>query len=482
MTDRRRLIDSFRRAARKSALASLVGLSVLSGCSSTPSREEMPEPPQVSTETRRLGVDSEAIFKRNAATPVNENLPEKDRIRAYIAQLCFGSKDAPQPKQQEMRAALEALAKLPLTGRPLVEMAARENIQFCKVSHLPAGTGAQYVPTLGAVLAPGSAAHEIMQLHLAHEILHAEQDKNQLLAYHYDWDIHSRLARNLSIESAALSFEILVAFEAKQQGDPRMWDHLRTQYGPQSTYGDQRLYTLAEEIWEKSKAGGKDDPSALRDVGRALWERNFENRAWLDFYLNYELAIYVRDITSGALDDQRALKSAGFGQEKIDASGKTGNGGSFTTGAQVPPLEKLLDGNDKMRRAYAAADLERHRRSLGADHPRTEALRRAALADGNPYIGLDLAAVLKQMQKSAFPDAEGKKKFSYLHEYLDAAAAPVPPRTPPDAQARPAAAAPAAPESSTQTPKEESDDSPRPVPPRDTLAQTKSAVRLLPHG
>jgi len=484
MADKRRIKDRFHRAARKSALASLVGLSVLTGCSSTTAREDLPETPQVSVEGRRLTVESEAIFKRNATAPVNDSLPEQDRLRAYLTQLCFGSKDMPKPEQQAMRSALEDLAKLPLTGRPLVEMAARENIQFCNIRLLPAGTGAQYVPTIGAVLAPGSAEPAPMQLHLAHEILHAAQDKNELLAYHYDWDIHSRLSRSLAIESAALSFEILVAFETRQRGDARLWDHLRTRYASQSAYGDPRLYTLAEETWEKSKAAGSDDAAALHDVGRALWAQNFENPGWLDFYLNFELAAYVRDITSGTLDDQRTLKSGAFGQEKIDAAGQTGGSGSFTRGAQVPPLEKLLAGNSKMRQAYAAADLERHRRSLGADHPRTVALRSAALAEGNPYIGLDLAAVLKQMQQHAFPDAEGKNKFSYLHEYLDAAMPPpVVPRLPPEAQKNNESAASEAPEDGSQKTRREEDNdhgTPQPVPPRDTLAQAKPAVRFLP--
>ncbi|MFN7114930.1 MAG: DUF6782 family putative metallopeptidase [Alphaproteobacteria bacterium] len=492
MADKRRLQDQFKRAARKTLLVSAMGIAALAGCSGTPVRQDTPGDadlhrpvaavtPSKNAEGRKLSAETEAIFRRNMPTPVNDRLPEQQRINAYLDQLCFTTASAPKEEQRAMRRALEDLAKLPLTGRPLVEMAARENIQFCNIQHLPAGMGAQYVPPVGAVLVPGNMPPEPMILRIAHEILHAAQDKNGLLSYQYDWDIHSRLARNLSIEAAALSFELMVAFEMKQQGDAKLWDHMRTRYAQQSSYGDARLYTLTEETWAQSKAEGKTDDAALRDVGKALWTRMFDNPGWLDFYLNFELATYIRDVTSGALDGQRTLRSGGYSQSKTDSAGKIGSGESFTRGARVPPLEKLLAGNDKMRQAYAAVDLERHRRSLGADHPQTQALRRAAVADNNPYLAVDFEAALKLMQQNAFPDAEGKKKFAYLHEYMDAALKP--------ARAAVAEIVPGAKEKPAEEqkpealPEPEGDaDTPRPVPPRDTLAQTKPAAQRLPRA
>jgi hypothetical protein len=495
MAGKRRLQDYFNRGARKALLAAAIGATALAGCSGTPVRKDAPDDlhrpvaavalPQHSA-GRKLSAETEAIFRRNAATPVNDNLSEQKRIRAYLDQLCFTPQSTPKEEQQAMRRALEDLSKLPLTGRPLVDMAAKENIQFCNIQHLPAGMGAQYVPTLDAVLAPGTMNAEPMILRIAHEILHAAQHKNDLLSYHYDWDIHSRLARNLSIEAAALTFELLVAFEMKQQGDPKLWDHMRTRYAQQSSYGDARLYTLADETWATAKAAGKADDAALRDVGKALWARMFDNPAWLDIYLNFELATYIRDVTTGALDDQRTLRSGAYSQHKTDSAGKIGSGESFTEGGRVPTLEKLLSGNNKMRQAYAAVDLERHRRSLGDNHAQTQALRRAVLSDNNPYLGVDLAAVLGQMQQNAFPDAEGKKKFAYLHEYMDAAIKP--------ARAAVAEAAPAPKENDTviapekipvkipEAATEDDADAPRPVPPRDTLAQAKPAAQQWPRA
>lgn len=497
MADKRRLQDHFKRAARKALLVSAIGAAALTGCSSTPVRNELPDGTDLHRPVaavalpqqgagRKLSTEAEAIFRRNAKAPVNDNLSEQNKINTYLDQLCFTTQSTPKEEQRAMRRALEDLSKLPLTGRPLVEMAAAKNIQFCNIQHLPAGMGAQYLPTVGAVLVPGTMNAEPMVLRIAHELLHAAQEKNDLLSYHYDWDIHSRLARNLSIEAAALTFELLVAFETKQQGDPKLWEHMRTRYEQQSSYGDARIYTLADETWAAARAAGKTDDAALRDVGKALWTRMFDNPAWLDIYLNFELATYIRDVTTGALDDQRSLRNSGYSQSKTDSAGKIGSSESFTEGAHVPTLEKLLEGNNKMRQAYAAVDLERHRRSLGDNHAQTQALRRAALADNNPYLGVDLAIVLQQMQKNAFPDAEGKKKFAYLHEYMDAATKPV--------GAAVAEAAPAPkekdavttpekiPEKTPEAAAEDDADAPSPLPPRDTLAQAKPSAQISPRA
>lgn len=500
MADKRRLRETFGRAAKKTRCrigAAFLAAVMLGGCSTTAARMDTPDgtaqTQKLSLEGRSISADTEAIFKRNVQTPVNDNLSDDRRLRAYVDQLCFVPQTAPKPEQLAVREALEELAKLPLTGRPLVEMAVREQIQFCNIATLPLGMGAQYVPSLGAVLAPVETDKISLRQTIAHEILHAAQDKSELLSYEHNWDIESRVTRNLSIEAAALSIEVLIAFEARLQGDNTHWDYLQKRAGTQSAYGDGGAYILADETWAKAKAAGKNDADAIRDVGAALWNRAFENRPWLDFYLNFELQAYLRDITTGALDDQKEIRTGGYVQSRIDAAGKIGTGESFTKGAALPPLEKLLAGNTAIRQAYAAADLERHRRSLGAEHPATVALRRAAEADGNPYLGVNLAHIMERSRAHTFGDSEGKRKFSYLHEYMDdaagrtrvqtAAPAPLPPALPPaPPEAKPAAvAAPEKPDSKPVPtpplpPPAGDTDAPRPVPPRDTLAQGKGAA------
>lgn len=514
MADKRRLRDTFGQAAKKTRCrigAAFLAAVVLGGCSSTAARTDTPDgvlhthkpvaaqTVRPSLEGRSISADTEAIFKRNVQTPVNDNLSDDKRLRAYVDELCFVPQTAPKPEQLAVRQALEELAQLPLTGRPLVEMAVREQIQFCNIKTLPLGMGAQYVPTLGAVLTPTDIGKLPLRQTVAHEILHAVQDKSELLSYEYSWDIESRVTRNLSIEAAALTMEILIAFEARQRGDSAHWDYLLNRRGTQSAYGSADTYALADATWEKAKAAGKDDAQAIRDVGAAVWRKMFDNRAWLDFYLNFELQAYLQDITRGALDEQKEIRAGGYAQSRIDDAGKIGTGDSFTKGARLPPLDALLAGNTAMRQAFAAADLERHRRSLGATHPQTVALRRAAEADGNPYLGVDMAQIMTQSRAHTFGDADGKRKFSYLHEYMDEAAgrprvqtaapAPLPPTLPPaPPEAKPAAVAapekpdgkpaptPTLPPTLPPPPPETDADAPQPVPPRDTLAKIQPAT------
>lgn len=427
MSEKRRLKSTFTKSVRRRVAAGLLAAAALSGCSSAPPRSDAQTPfPVMANASMTLTRDTEAIFRRSSPKPADIGMNEREKILAYFGQLCLSPDDQPRAGQENLRAAFERLSALPQTGRALVNMAVRDNIRLCDTEVLPAGVGAQYEPALDSVLIPGTIGPEGLLLRLAHELLHAGQNRNGLLNYNHDWDIQSRLSRNLSIEAAAIALEVLVAFEMRQQGDPSAWDYLRA-HGPQSAYGDPRLYTLADETWAAAKQAGKADEAAMRDVGRALWQRMFENRNWLDMYLNVELSIYLSDIVSGKMDGQQGIRPDADAQRKVDTAGVFGGGESFTRGGRVPPLERLLAGNDRMRHAYRAVDLERHRRSLGAGHPQTIALRAQAEVEGNPYLALDMAAVFRQMRQGAFPVAGAQRKFLYLYEYMDAAL-PAPPQ------------------------------------------------------
>src|SRR5690606_21090727 len=167
---------------------------------------------------------------------------------------------------------------------------------------------------------------------------------------------------------------------------------------------------------------GANDMDAYAYAGRAAFERVFEVERWRNYYLNFELLSYVRDITSGALDNTRRFTSNGFSSQKTAMSGRIGTGdASFTAGARRPPLDSLLARDEKMKWAYEAAELERYRRIYGADAQQTQSRRATYLLGGNPYLSLDLAAVLQTAERAAFPAPDGKKKFGYLYEYMDAA-------------------------------------------------------------
>src|SRR6218665_1969181 len=107
MADKRHLRDNFARAAKKPLVATLLAGTMLSGCASTPPDQGDPfsshRPVSTTTfqqnlEGRSLTSDTEAIFKRNAPNPVNDNWSEDRKIRAYIDQLCFSAQSTPKPE------------------------------------------------------------------------------------------------------------------------------------------------------------------------------------------------------------------------------------------------------------------------------------------------------------------------------------------------------------------------------------------------
>lgn len=437
MAEPRRLTQAFQKAARKTrkkltvAFTSLLLLTASCGTGpEKPTPERDAHTPVVSVAINAatplpagLRADSAtvALFARNALRPANDNLTAEERMQVYMDQLCFRSGDDTAPHQNNIKVALEKLQELPAMGAPLVRYAADNNIQFCSLPDMPAGVGAQYDPRLKAVMSANADSPETMILRIAHEIFHARQDGVDLLNYYYSWDIDSRAARNLTIEAAAVTGELLLAFEAKQNGDPAIWNHIRERFSD-GVYADAMIYDRIESSFAHVKTLGGTDMEAYAFAGRAAFERVFEIESWRDFYLNFELMSYVRDITSGKLDDARRMTSNGFSSEKAALSGRIGAGDvSFTAGARRPGLNSLLAQNEKMKWAYEATELERYRRVYGAHAAQTQHHRAAYIRGGNPYLGLDLAAVLEDARTAAFPAAEGKKKFGYLYEYMDAA-------------------------------------------------------------
>ncbi|HCS23131.1 MAG TPA: hypothetical protein DIW20_05200, partial [Rhodospirillaceae bacterium] len=112
MADKRRLRETFGRAAKKTRCrigAAFLAAVMLGGCSTTAARMDTPEAAaqtqkpaaaqtlKPSLEGRSISADTEAIFKRNAKTPVNDNLSDDKRLRAYVDQLCFVPQTAPKP-------------------------------------------------------------------------------------------------------------------------------------------------------------------------------------------------------------------------------------------------------------------------------------------------------------------------------------------------------------------------------------------------
>lgn len=434
-----RLRKSFARAARRAALAGALTLSAF-GCA-TVRPPALPAPPDNPVTAQLVSPADTAdyalrLFSRNAASALTEEekarmqaMTARERLSFYMDRLCFTAGEtlaAGSEGQLRLSETLDSLARLTLLGRPLVDLAIENRIRLCALDNLPPGFAAQYLPDYDAVAAGPQAAREGRVLMMAHEILHAAQERQGLLGYSYNWDLRSRVTRNLSVEAAAEAAEYLIAFEAKLAGDNSYWDYMG------GRRGDSRaMKNLIETRYNAALQEGASQYDALRAAGRAAWENMFNSAGWRDFYLNEELGAFLRDIGNGRFDGARRTGYAQFGQDRIDRAGAIGDLPGFTAGGRFPGYESIIGASPKMRWAFEAAEIARLRRMANGDAA-AEALRAQALAGGNPYLELDIAGIHARLRAAGW---SAQDRHRYFHEHLDDALKTPPPPAPRDATA-----------------------------------------------
>lgn len=383
-------------------------------------------------DTVEIPYDQQIFFYNAPATPPADEaallakMTSSQRTEFYMQKFCFRQGATPEQAaaQKEVYDALQSLAKLPATGKPLIDLAARESLQFCSLGHLPNGIAAQYLPSTTTVVAGPLGKPEGRVLTIAHEIMHAAQDRNKLLNYETNWDIQSRVQRNLSIEAAALTMEFLVAYDAKVSGDPAYWDYMQKYLGG-TTYNDSQIYKLVEDTYKAAKDGGATHEESLRKVGAAVWTHVFESDDWRNFYLNHELTIYLRDISENKFVDTNTIAHAQFA-DKMKNAGKVGTLPSFTEGVTFPGLDSMLVKREKMKWAYEAAEIARMKQMEGKGGKTVAALTAAATAGNNPYLGLDMSDIYKKTTDESWTKG---RTFRYIYHVMDEeikpAAAPV---------------------------------------------------------
>jgi hypothetical protein len=366
------------------------------------------------------------IFDKNAPevppSVLLQSMTMQERRTYLMSRLCFGAgaKPGEEARQQELYDALEDLSKMTVMGKPLVDYAIENKVKVCALKTLPAGIAAQYLPSVGTVVVSHQDPREERALKMAHEILHAAQDGRALLGNGYTWDIESRVRRTLVTEAAAQAVELLIAFEAHVEGDDKYWKHVQSLGG--TTYGDAKIYADMQKAYDDAIAAQKTRQQALAAAGGAAFTRVFESDSWRNFYLDRELDSYLSDITHQAFKDRPETVSA-FTRSDIDFAGSLGAGASFTVGAPVPDMHDLISRNPKMAFSFQLLDIARHEQAFGADAPETVALYNKAVADKNPYLGLDLKELYA---KTAAPVWSGAQKYKYMHEALDEMAAAKP--------------------------------------------------------
>lgn len=321
----------------------------------------------------------------------------------------------PQPAQT-IREMLEGLRSSSVIGEKLVRHAVSGGVQFCALGILPQGVAAQYLPESKRIAT--GIGEDPLKLHLtmAHEILHHAQNDKDLLNYRRSWDIESRMARNLSIEAAAVTVEFLVALDAKGSGNPAYWEKISTGYSGY-LYADKEIYPLIEETYDAALKTGVTRNVALLEAGRIIWPRALANADFLNFYVDLELRRVIEDLRRGEITPEAGLRQGQFGPDKVADAGMISDFGTFTRDSKFPPMAELLRYSDKMRWSYEVVNIAFHERVFGAASAEAALLRRKAAEGGNPYLALDFSKA--DIHANTFSNSGPGDKFQYLYEWFD---------------------------------------------------------------
>ncbi len=433
MAMQRRLKEIFKAAAKKAVLLPVTAF-FLSACTTTggvmPAPANDAEPVTAHTahvtdrESDKHPSYEQSLFEMNAETSpkatarVKTEMTRQQKLNVYMDAFCIKPVNSLDwgLHFQDMWTVYPDVAGLTLLGRPLAQQALALNVTYCDLPIFPAGFGGQYLPSLDAVVLPKGGNDLRLPLVLAHEVVHAAQHKNGELDYAHNWDIESRTRHTMATEGAAFTVEFMVAFEAKLKGKPALWEHLQNGYAP-GLFSDETMYKTIEEKYASALAAGKTQNAALEIAAFHGFHRVFENKDWIEFYLDQTLKNYLDDIVAGHMGE--TIEKDQYGQKRVDRAGLIGDSGSFTQGASLPTLEKLLSRNNKMRWAFEAAEIARYAKAHGSNSLVVADMRFRAQQGKNPYLDLDFKQVSKRLAaETLLPADKGARRLAY--EVMDA--------------------------------------------------------------
>lgn len=437
-----RLKERFLHSARRGVLAVLTAVAV-AGCGTTSSvvrGEEGEAVPSQNDPLPQMIPDKyeESLFEVNFRkvsgnkSPVSETSPHK-RLGLYMDTFCFKPRTPADFSSHYSQNWVHypEVAGLTLFGKPLADRAHALGVHYCDLEQLPPGIGGQFLPTLRAIILPKSDGDNFgLPLTLGHEVMHGAQHHNGELNYSRNWDMSARISRTLAIEAAAITTEFMIAYEAKEAGNPTLWNFLQKRQD--GAYADKRIYTALPAAHKAALAQGQTPEIALKSAAKDVFHLVLENREWRKFYLDFELRNYLSDVTSGVLDREN-VHALEYGQDRIDRAGLIGGLPSFTEGGRLPPINDILEAEPKIRWAFEAVNIGRFERRLGKDDDIVVEMRVKAQLNGNPYLGVSLGDLQKNVIGGGFQETAGKN-FLYVHQVLDAMLASPPPSSPPPPQ------------------------------------------------
>ena len=268
--------------------------------------------------------------------------------------------------------------------------ASKLDIIYCtSLSGVAPFAGAVYYSSYGVVGVGDMNSRPEKKTALVHETMHGLQKRHSMQDFKLGVDVGYWLKTHLYGEAAAMTLEIIGAFEQKKAGDPEAWNQL---------FEDGGLSEVMPEIpgiflsaYSGAKGEGHNDIRAIEKAGAVAWNHIMQNKEWLDFYVDQNLQHFI------VLHDHYKSKekvgrvtSAEALPDKARLSGHINAQMNYTRDVLPTSAEAILEGNQKLQWAFQAVKLWQYRDIRGMDHPETLRLEKRGIIEKNPYIKLNI--------------------------------------------------------------------------------------------
>jgi hypothetical protein len=335
----------------------------------------------------------------------------------------FGEGMAKAKQVTPLLVAINALKSNSKSGEEVFDLIYKDKIRLCYLKKTNEKIDGLYLEDINSFVLTSMADVTERPYVVAHELLHYAQNKNGLSSYAQNTDIHEQVRQVLTMEAAATTLELLIAYDEKLNGNIKQWEWLTTTEFEKGTgvdvIFDSKIHHSLESTYQQGIQHHLTRKEALRAAGKTVFEHVFNNDSWRKFYINRLLVnAYISIQENNGIFADKPLT-----QNYIDLAGKIDSNSSFTRGAKVPAFNDLFkhDQEDKkMYWIYEAANFEIHSVYAPTHTKENAALLKKAYEENNPYIGLSISKFVDAKIMQDISDDPAVKKYDYLYQFIDA--------------------------------------------------------------
>jgi hypothetical protein len=310
------------------------------------------------------------------------------RVQPYCTQADYRPEQVPSASYA-LWENLQTLRKGALLGPALVDFSVRADVFHCYFDMSDKNVG-EWHDDDGLVRVSNAAgiSKDAALTTQAHELLHGIQRTTGVGAFNPAWTIADMQMDIMAYEAASKTVQYLVALELWDKDIQEPWRLLYNSYG---------VSDAATDAYDKAQRRKLPQAEVLKAAGAAAWTAQFKDSGWADSYNNQILASFIKELAGGRLEKP---SSAHYTLETARRTGWVSDQLNFTADiAELPSYEQRFAGNSRMHQAFDYAELSRLRYTQGEWNASYKQELERLKRDGNPYIGVDLTAVDKELQK-----------------------------------------------------------------------------------